>query len=85
MKKEDGDANEKRKRKKHVQTSFVTQLNQNEYCKTCWSIKHEDMVAADHEFTKINFRLRQRGMEDLDSDEDGAYRGWSESEDEDDF
>ena len=72
----------KKKKKKHVPTTFVTKLNQNEYCKICWPIIHNEQMhdVADHEFKKINFRLRQRGMEDLDSDEEGAYRGWSESE-----
>ena len=73
----------RKSRRKHVQTSFTTKMYRNEYCKVCWASKHQENAAVDHGFDSISFRLRQRGMEDLDSDEEGAYRAWSEDEEED--
>ena len=58
-------------------------MYRNEYCKVCWTFKHQENASLDHSFDSISFRLRQRGMEDLDSDEEGAYRAWSEDDDED--
>ena len=73
----------RKSRRKHVQTSFTTKMYRNEYCKVCWTSKHQENASLDHSFDSISFRLRQRGMEDLDSDEEGAYRAWSEDDDED--
>jgi hypothetical protein len=71
----------------HCKVRYAVQVCQqcaSSVCKQCQEEIHAEPDASGHDApVPINFRLHYRGIEDLDSDEEGAYRGIDE-EDEDD-